>query len=1124
MKKIYFFVFIILILVNYASAQQWVKMMQDKNSNFYSVQKEFNNYWKSKEASARNQNLLSGEEENDEQAGYSVFKRWEYFTEPRVYPYVERLPADKAWTEFQKYKQNIHQDNNADRSGGNWVPLGPFSWLTNSYNPGLGRINVVAIDPTDSLKVYVGSPSGGFWKSADGGLHYICTTDNLAVVGVSSIAIDPNNPSIIFIGTGDSDAGDNYSIGILKSTDYGNTWTATGMGYQAIQGKIIRKLMFLPGSSSVLFASTGDGIFKSVDAGVTWMMKASIYVRDMEFKPGNSSVIYAAGNSFYRSTDGGETFINVTNGLPSVNNVQRYGIAVAPTNPNLVYLVAGDASNSGFYGLYAFVDSGMSFVTRSTTPNLFGWAPDGSDGGGQSWYSTTIEVSPTDANTIYAGGVNIWQSNDGGVAWHIITHWGYNPSGIYPYVHADQHFMSFFGNNLFVGCDGGVFKSTDFGNTWTDLSKGLQITQFYRLGGTPQNANLMAAGAQDNGCIKMVNNVWTHIQGADGFECVIDPTNSQTIYTESQGGGLNKSTDGGLSYYGIAPTITGGGAWDTPYMLDPNNHQVIYAGYVTLWKSTDAGATWDSISAFNYYGNISSFNIAPGNSNVIYVNKNDTLWVTTDGGTTWNNISAGLPLPWAYLTYITISNTDPNRVWVSFSGYYGGVKVYGSYDGGANWFNYSGNLPNLPVNCILYQNNSYDGLYIGTDVGVFYRDTTLANWQPFFDGLPNVIVDELEINYPTGKIRAATYGLGMWESGLYVPLSVPPVAAFTADRTAVCPGETIVFTDHSTNSIAQWHWNFPGGIPAISSQQNPSVTYYTPGVYPVSLVAYNIWGTDTVVQTSFITVAFPSTQPWPLAEGFETSVFPPANWKLLNTDYSITWEQVGGVGAYGNSLNCTRINNYDYYSFGTLDVLLTPPYDLTVTQLPVLHFDHAYAEYPGYADTLIIFYTTDCAITKHTLWTKGGSQLATAVPTTNRFVPAATEWHTDTIQLNALTIYNDVQFGFENKCDYGNYLYLDNINISMLNVGIDAPAGNTSEMNVYPNPSGDIITVSINANSIIDNKVELLDMLGNIMYTKEISRSGKQSVQINMKGYSVGAYFVRINTGNGFMNRKIIKI
>src|SRR5258705_3942681 len=141
MKKIYLLVFALLVFVNYVPAQQWVKMMQDKNSNFYSVQKEFNNYWKNKQASepVQNQKAISGEEENDEEAGYNIFKRWEYFTEQRVYPKGERLPADKAWTEFQKYKQSIQQDDNADRSSGSWVPLGPFSWLTNSYNPGLGR-------------------------------------------------------------------------------------------------------------------------------------------------------------------------------------------------------------------------------------------------------------------------------------------------------------------------------------------------------------------------------------------------------------------------------------------------------------------------------------------------------------------------------------------------------------------------------------------------------------------------------------------------------------------------------------------------------------------------------------------------------------------------------------------------------------------------------------------------------------------------------------------------------------------------------------------------------------------------------------------------------------------------
>src|SRR5207253_1189240 len=154
--------------------------------------------------------------------------------------------------------------------------------------------------------------------------------------------------------------------------------------------------------------------------------------------------------------------------------------------------------------------------------------------------------------------------------------------------------------------------------------------------------------------------------------------------------------------------------------------------------------------------------------------------------------------------------------------------------------------------------------------------------------------------------------------------------------------------------------------------------------------------------------------------------------------------------------------------------------------------------------------------TKHTLWIKGGDSLATAAPTGNRFVPAPTEWRTDTVSLSALGIYNDVQLGFENKCEYGNYLYLDNINISMLNVGMDEPAGNTSEMNVYPNPFGDVITVTVNINSINDKKVELLDMLGNIMCTKEISKPGTQSVQIDMKTYSDGVYFVRINTAKGF--------
>ncbi len=1129
MKRIYLIVFTLALFVTNVSAQKWVDLMRDGHTNFYTVKKEFNDYWKKEESKESNwlkRLFWKKHDKEQERAGWEVFKRWEYFTEQRVYPKGERMPADKAYKEFENYKKKTNYASRSSRNeknGGQWVPLGPFTWRTVSYCPGNGRVNTVVVDGNDSMKVYIGTPSGGFWKSVDGGLHYTCTTDHLATIGVSSIAIDPNNSNIIYIGTGDCDAGDTYTIGVLKSTDGGETWTNTGMGYQPIQGKTIHRLMFLPGSSSILLAATSDGIYKSADAGATWSLKLSANCVDMKAKVGDASVVYAAGNLFYRSLDSGNNWSLITSGLPSGTDVNRITIAVTPANPNMVYVIGSSGANSGFFGLYASSDSGTTFTTRSTSPNIVGGSIDGSGTGGQGWYDLTLAVSPTDVNKVYAGGTNIWQSNDGGISWHIITDWIYDTNGIYPYVHADQHFMGFYGNGLYVGCDGGFFKSDDEGNTWADKSSGLQIAQYYRLGGTPQNANMLMTGAQDNGCYHLVNNVWTQVYGGDGMEVAIDPTNVNTLYTESQLGGMGKSIDGGLSFSGIAPPNNGGGAWVTPYLLDPNNPQTLYAGFVNLWKSTDAGTTWDSISAFNYVGQITALNVAPSNSNYIYVYRNDTLYKTTDGGSTWNNISAGLPLTAATLTYIAISNTNPDHIWVSFSGYTNWLKVYGTNDGGSTWYNYTGNLPNLPINCILYQNNSYEGLYIGTDIGIFYKDTTLANWQPFFNGLPNVIVDELEINYPTTKIRAATFGRGVWESGLYVPLSTPPIAAFISDKQTICPNESIQFTDESTNSMAQWHWSFPGGIPATSTQQNPSVTYITPGTYPVSLVAYNIFGTDTLLQTSYITVAFPPSQNLPLAEGFETTDFPPNNWKILNPDNSITWEQYHGTGGYGLSTTSTRFNNYDYNSQGSLDVLLTPPYNLTFATQPVLHWDHAYAKFPGYSDTLIVFYSTDCGLTKHTLWVKGDSLLATAAPTTGRFVPGSAQWKTDSISLNSLTNFNDVQFGFENKNGFGNYIYLDNINITCLNTSIYEVSASDG-ITIFPNPTDNTITISIANNPIKENKIELNNLFGDIIYTNEISLSPNQKITIDIHTLPSGIYFLRMKTNNGNINKKIIKI
>src|SRR5207253_2718978 len=208
-------------------------------------------------------------------------------------------------------------------------------------------------------------------------------------------------------------------------------------------------------------------------------------------------------------------FTLITSGLPLTTDVNRLSIAVTPANPNIVDVIGGSNANSGYFGMYTSTDAGDHFNMMSNSPNLLGWDPYGSDVGGQSWYGMTIAVAPNDPNTIFVGGVNVWESIDGGINWIMIAYWAY-PSG-WAYVHADSHALDFFGNSLYTGCDGGVFRSTNLGANWDDLSKGMQIMQFYHMSGTPQNPNILMGGAQDNGCNRMVGNTWSQVFGADGF-------------------------------------------------------------------------------------------------------------------------------------------------------------------------------------------------------------------------------------------------------------------------------------------------------------------------------------------------------------------------------------------------------------------------------------------------------------------------------------------------------------------------------------------------------------------------------------------------------------------------------
>ena len=705
--------------------------------------------------------------------GYNPYAREMDFINSRVVEYNDFNPSS-LYIEWEKEK-----DKNKTPNMSNWTEMGPINTpiiLSNGKKRGNGRINCIAFDPVDPNIIWVGSPSGGLWKSSDEGANWTTNTDNLPVMGVSHIAINPENNQIMYIVTGDADATDTYSVGVLKSIDGGLTWNTTGLSYTVDQEKAVNKIIINPNYTDSLFAVTNSNIMVSVDGGDNWQIIGPMgRWRDIEFKPGNSNVVYAAkqssGNSnVYRSTDGGLNWIMINNGV--TGSRYRPLIAVTEDNPEAIYAVYS-SSDYSFHGLYKSSDGGDSWVLQSSTPNIFSWDTDGLDPGGQSWYDLSLGVAPNNENLVYVGGVNVWKSNDGGVNWNIDASSG-NGSN-YSYMHVDQHAFEFnpHTNVAYAGNDGGVYKYLDALNSWIDISDGLAITQFYNLGLSKSNSSKIIAGTQDNGTEMLSGSVWDAIMGGDGMECAIDHYNENILYAEYQYGGLRKSYNGGNNWNNIKPVNYQGG-WNTPYEMHPTNNNLLVIGYDEVYRTVTGGAAWDSIS-YNVTNGaaIKSIALAKSNEDYIYAASYSKIKVTNNSGVTWNYIKPGLPN--YNITDIAVSTSNPDRAWVTFSDYNNNHKVYETNDAGNNWTNISGsNLPSLPVNCIVYQGGANEDLYIGTDIGVYYKDNSMTEWVPYNSGLPNVIVRELEIHYEEGTISAATYGRGIWKS----PLNTLPTFSF----------------------------------------------------------------------------------------------------------------------------------------------------------------------------------------------------------------------------------------------------------------------------------------------------------------------------------------------------------
>jgi photosystem II stability/assembly factor-like uncharacterized protein len=773
-RLLFFFIALSTVL----SSQESIFNKKDLN-NFYEIRQAFLAVIKEPEEP-------SGFPEDDEMA---KFKRWEYIVEPRVYPSGNLPKPDclkSAWDEYKRTHPSLPLNSRSKK----WTSLEPEDGFP--FNGNSGRVNCLAFHPSDTNIIFIGTPAGGLWKSTNGGKTWNSLTDQIPAIGVSEIAINPVNPDIIYIGTGDKDAANfisnPYSYGILKSTNGGLTWDTTGLQF-LIQGQMsVSRLIINPKNPNILLAAVKSdqanfkGVWRSEDAGAHWTNVSGGAKYDIEFHPSNPDIVYTCGyKNIQKSKDGGKTWTVISSSnLPLASDITSSKIAVTIASPNDVYVAYLNAQDGYTYGMYKSMDAGDSWSVLNTFRINT-----------QSAYDFDFAVSPIDTNLIVLGGQQAYFSNTEGRLFSQRTEG-----------HLDHHGYYFRnGTNSLYDCnDGGLYLSHNVMKTWINLNKGLQTFQYYRLACSQLDNDFILTGAQDNGCLSHRYPNWQQIFGADGMECAIDPTDDQIYYSSYQYG--NFVGWGSVSQIFTPPPGAGSSnyAWVTPFIIHPKNPKTLFAGGRDIFISKDHGANW-----VNYSTNLTQNDpvgggflrgmaISPSNPDeVMYAISYVVVYKTADGGKTWKPVTSNLPttagcLDCSALSSILIHPEHPDTAWVTMSGYSKTNKVYQTTDGGLNWTNISGTLPAVPVNTIVYERDNDDALYIGTDIGVFYKNNKMPDWQPFMDGLPKVPIQELEIVEPFHKIRAATFGRGLWEAALRdVQVSDKNIKNKEADRIELFP-------------------------------------------------------------------------------------------------------------------------------------------------------------------------------------------------------------------------------------------------------------------------------------------------------------------------------------------------
>ncbi|MEC7646254.1 MAG: T9SS type A sorting domain-containing protein [Bacteroidota bacterium] len=1061
----------------------------------------------------------------------------------------------KRWLRGISRYSDAKPNLQTSKSSNQWECVGPWDFdkdaASRSYAPGAAHVYTVEQSVSNPNILYAGSATAGAWKTNDKGENWSLITQDLPLNGVYAIEIDFTNPDIIYIsGNG----------GIYKSYDSGTNWAIIGDAAFTTLSHSIKDIKLKPSNNMELFVASDEGLYKSIDGGnnFTEIMDGSFL--EIEFHPNSVDTMYFIKKNgdkteFYRSDDGGNLLALYTNGWPNPANgdeQKRTEIAVSPAAPNKIVALATGSANggSGLYGIYISNDKGENWNFQCCGPqpagapdsiniNMMGWQPDGSDDGGQYYYDLALAVNPNNADIIHVGGVNHWISSDGGISFTCPAKWSQpHKKG---YVHADIHDINYFGNDLWFACDGGIFYSDNAGDSIYKKQYGIAGTDFWGFGAGFKDGEVMLGGTYHNGTMLKDGNTyindWLCTDGGDGIRGFVNFGNPRVAYSDYGGKVLSGDRTIGISTFSLgkkpnASYITGE---SSQMEFDPRCYNWNYIGEdTTLWLSKDNGANYSAVHHFN--DKVTSVEVAWSNPDVIYVATWPSWWGTkhiyksSDAGNTWVEITPTNINGQDWIPYdITVSSFDENTLWIARCSMYGGVQdaqgyeVFKSVDGGQNWVNWSTpTLDNINITNIEHQRGG-NGVYIGTRESVYYRNSSMNDWDIYDLNLPkSTYSTQLIPYYRKGLLQNGT-NRSAYEIDLYE--NTPPSAQIAADKLEInCMNDTVQFVDHSAVrlSSASWQWNFPGGTPSSSTQENPIVVYSHPGTYDVSLTVTDAFGSSSQSYTDFIhytdSVSL-ITNTNNFTQDFETTNFPPTAWKLESPSFSWLSNNID-FGIDCQPTTTAYVNHYSINYPGEEAYLISNKVSLGngVNAENWLTYDYAYSGYAsGYDDGLRIEISTDCGSTWDSIYGAIGPDLQTVPYEGSAWSPTCGSWASDSINLSTWGLNGDtIMVRFVAINDYGNHFYLDNVNINGQNILAIDESESSFHTSIYPNPTKGVFNIKTDAKKL---EVTISNIMGEIVENTTITN---RLQQINLRKQAKGIYFITLKSGEKIEQLKII--